>query len=197
MSDRFTSKFCPLKVNRSETDTTCVADGTKPGSRKRCSAEVKAAALVAADYYRKNPSRGIVRACEEGGVWPDQVAGYRGYFDNAQHILDTALGTIFKRRSGTDPGEVSVTVTTPDAAVSVVVKSVKEDVVGHLKLSELEGLFVDLKAQVDMVAKVITIRKKEEKKSAEIIIKATKDVEKAIAVLCSYGMDAKLVIATK
>jgi hypothetical protein len=183
MTDRFTKKFCPLKVSRSETDTFCAADGSKPKDRPRCGAEVKAAVGYTANYLRTHPEMRLALACEYGGIWPGQIIGDTGYFKSLDEIRSTPMDFIPERRTGTDPGEVDVAVTT-SAAVSVVVG--KGDAIGHLssveimtKIAELKKAFALRGAELE---KAFARQMKKEKK-AEKLQKQLDAIQKQIAAL--------------
>ena len=82
------------------------AQSNKPTKGRRDTSEVKVAALVAANYYREGKILAV--ACSMAGVYPGQVVGISGYFENVAEILRTPMNTIPDKRWGVDPGPVNL-----------------------------------------------------------------------------------------
>lgn len=137
---------CPY-IMRSGTETVCLADSTKPVDRNRCTAELKAAVLRAADYLRKEHSRGytfrtLTEACEREGINLCQVYLY---FKSKHEILSTTVGFIPKKREGTDPGEISSAY------------AVKNDKVKNLSPSRAKKI-AEMKEIISMVEEIELLR---------------------------------------
>lgn len=98
--------LCPLYIKR-ENRTVCAAVPARPEGRLRCSSEVKAAVLIAADIYRREHDElgtSMSAACKRAGIAPMQLYDY--FFDGVKQVLATDIGTVPPRWNGADPGEI-------------------------------------------------------------------------------------------